>query len=250
MKTVRKTSLIIAFVLSIFIAAPSFVLGMDIRSGTIKETADAGIYTYLLLENGGKEQWVAIPKTPVKVGDKVNYINGLVMENFGSKTLNRTFDNIIFSEGLVDEAPESDSSAMFNQALEQENKEPVKEMKSSPGASGAVAPFKNIQVEKAEGKNSYTVEELFNKREELEGQIITVRGKIMKVNPQIMGRNWVHLQDGTGNPMNNSHDLVVTTNAEPAEGEVTTLEGKVVINQDFGYSYKYDLLIEEAKIVQ
>lgn len=250
MKNVKKTSLIFALAFSILVTIPSFAASADVHSGTVKETEDAGGYTYLLVVNGGQEQWVAIPRTPVKVGDKVNYIHGLVMENFGSKILNRTFETIVFSEGLVKDAPKTDSSDMFNQALEQEGKQPEQHMDSSPGSSGAVTPFKEIQVEKATAENSYTIEELFSQREKLQDKTITVRGKVMKINLQIMGRNWVHLQDGSGDPMNNTHDLVLTTTDEPTEGDTTTFQGKVVIDQDFGFSYKYDLLIEEAKIVQ
>ncbi len=251
MKNVKKHSLIVALIFSLLTAMPAFVIGADVHSGTVKETENSGGYTYLLVESNGKDQWVAIPQTVVKVGDKVNYIHGLVMENFGSKTLNRTFETIVFSEGLVKEAPKADNTDMFSKALAQESNKPEEpEMSASPGSSGAVTPFKEIQVEKATGENSYTVEELFNQREKLEGKIITVRGKVMKVNLQIMGRNWVHLQDGSGDPMKNTHDLVITTIDEPAEGETATFQGKVVIDQDFGFSYKYDLLIEEAKILQ
>lgn len=250
MKNVKRKSFIAALIFSLLITVPGFVMSADIHSGTVKETADSGGYTYLLVANDGKDQWVAVPQTAVKVGDQVNYIHGLVMENFGSKTLNRTFETIVFSEGLVDEAPQTNNSDMFSQALAQEGKQSEQPMEVSPGSSGAVTPFKEIQVEKATGENSYTIEELFTQREALQGKIVTVRGKVMKVNLQIMGRNWVHLQDGSGNPMKNTHDLVITTAEEPAEGETTTFQGKVVINQDFGFSYKYDLLIEEAKIAQ
>jgi len=244
----RNIFSLFAAVLLIFLITTS-AAAVKVHSGTVKETTNAGGYTYMLIEKDNKQQWVAIPQTAVQVGDKVNYIHGMVMENFGSKTLNRTFDKIIFSEGLTDSEATDGKEDMFASALEDEQEKEHK-METSAGSEGAVTPFRDEKVEKATGDNAYTIEELFAKREELNGKTVKVRGKVVKINMQIMGRNWVHLQDGTGNPMNNSHDLVVTTLAEPKEDSVVTMQGKVAINQDFGYSYKYDLLIEQAEITQ
>ena len=69
-----------------------------------------------------------------------------------------------------------------------------------------------------------------------------------EVSRQIMGKNWLHLQDGTGNPMKNQHDLVVTTLEEPKEGEVVTIEGVLAADRDFGAGYKYAVIVEDAKV--
>ncbi len=244
----RKNSSLLATILLILAIAGS-ASAVTIHNGTVKETTSAGRYTYMLVENDGHEQWVAIPKTLVKAGEKVNYIDGMTMKNFESKGLNRTFDTIIFSEGLTDNQKTTEGHDMFAEALVNENNE-QQTMETSPGSAGAVSPFKNEMIDKATGNNAYSVEELFTKREELKGKTIKVRGRITKINMEIMGKNWVHLQDGTGNPMNNSHDLVITTTEKPEEGAIVTMQGKVVVNQDFGFSYQYDLLIEQAKIVQ
>ena len=66
-----------------------------------------------------------------------------------------------------------------------------------------------------------------------------------------MGRNWVHLQDGTGNPDDNTHDLVVTTSLEPeADWDIITMEGLLTANKDFGSGYSYDVIIEDANLKQ
>lgn len=70
-------------------------------SGKVVETVDAGGYTYVCLEKNGKKSWVALPQSKVKVGQMVTCQPGTVMQNFTSKTLNRTFDTIIFSGGLM-----------------------------------------------------------------------------------------------------------------------------------------------------
>jgi hypothetical protein len=93
------------------------------------------------------------------------------------------------------------------------------------------------------------VEEIFKKAKELNGKTVQVQGKVMKVNMNIMGRNWIHLQDGSGDPLTNTHDLVVTTAATPTEGAVVTAEGKMVADKDFGAGYAYAAIIEDAKFL-
>jgi outer membrane lipoprotein-sorting protein len=69
-------------------------------SGNVVETMNSGGYTYVSLENNGKKTWVAVPETKVKVGQKVTCQPGGEMKNFTSKTLKRTFESIIFSDGI------------------------------------------------------------------------------------------------------------------------------------------------------
>ena len=119
------------------------------------------------------------------------------------------------------------------------------------GSQKAVVPFAEIKVEKAPGENSYTVDEIFSKAAELNGKTVVIRGKVMKVSPRIMGRNWIHLQDGTGNPDNNTHDLVVTTTMEPqADWDIITMEGVLAANKDFGSGYTYAAIVEDATLKQ
>ena len=73
-------------------------------AGKVVETMNSGGYTYISLEKDGKKGWVAVPATEVAVGQEVQVKPGLEMGLFSSKTLNRSFDNIVFSTGLVTEA--------------------------------------------------------------------------------------------------------------------------------------------------
>lgn len=70
-------------------------------SGKVVETMNAAGYTYVCLENGGTKTWVAVPESKVKVGQQLACQPGSVMQNFKSKTLNRTFESIIFSPGII-----------------------------------------------------------------------------------------------------------------------------------------------------
>ena len=70
-------------------------------SGKVVETLEVGTYTYVNVEKDGKNSWVAIPPTKLAVGQEVEFIPGFVMTNFSSGTLNRTFETITFSAGVV-----------------------------------------------------------------------------------------------------------------------------------------------------
>jgi hypothetical protein len=121
---------------------------------------------------------------------------------------------------------------------------------TSGGSTGAVVPATEVKVEKAPGDNSYTVEELFTQAEKLSGQKVRLRGKVVKFNANIMGKNWVHLQDGSGNPMTNTHDLVITTGETVAMDDIVIFEGILTANKDFGAGYNYAALVEEAQIIK
>jgi len=226
-------------------------------TGTVLEAMDASGYTYIKVATDAGEKWVAVNQTSVTVGEEISYMDGMVMQNFSSKALDRTFPEIIFSGGLVGAGatpqatpPASGTGAeSFSQALSSETAPPGAEMIT--GSQKAVVPFAEINVEKAPGENSYTVAEIFSKAAELNGKSVVVRGKVMKVSPRIMGRNWIHIQDGTGNPDENTHDLVITTSVEPdADWDIITMEGILAANKDFGSGYSYAALIEDANLKQ
>lgn len=90
------------------------------------------------------------------------------------------------------------------------------------------------------------VADIFAKRDKLNGKKVTVKGKVVKYNAGIMGKNWVHIQDGSGKQGTN--DITATTNDVAAAGDTVTVTGTVVVNKDFGSGYKYDVILEDATI--
>jgi hypothetical protein len=104
----------------------------------------------------------------------------------------------------------------------------------------------NITIEPAEG--AITISELYKNKKDYSGKLVKIKGKVTKVNPSIMGKNWIHLQDGT--EFEGQFDLTVTSDAIPETGNTIIIEGKVALDKDFGYGYAYPLLLEEAKIIQ
>lgn len=207
-------------------------------SGKVAETMNSGGYTYVLLEKKGKKTWVAVPEMKVAVGQEMTLQPGAEMVNFTSKSLGRTFDKIIFSGGPAG------GPAQMKQASAGGNT-------TAPaiGSAASAAPAeKGVKVEKATGTNAYTVGDIFAKRAELDKKTAIVRGKVVKVSKGIMGSNWIHLQDGTGDAGKRTHDLVVTTQDLPKVGDIVTVNGTVSKDKDFGAGYKYSVLIEKASV--
>jgi hypothetical protein len=92
------------------------------------------------------------------------------------------------------------------------------------------------------------VAEIVSKGGELKDKPVLVRGKVVKYNPGIMGRNWVHLRDGSGSAADGSHDVLVTTKDQAQVGDVVSVQGLVRVNKDFGAGYAYKVMIEEATL--
>ncbi len=125
-------------------------------------------------------------------------------------------------------------------------------MNEAPAATGAAhmqaakAGKEDLTIEKAEG--GITIAELFSNRKDYSGKSVKIKGKVTKVNPEIMGKNWIHLQDGT--MFEGEFDLTVTSDVIPETGSIVTIEGIVAVDKDFGYGYTYPIMLEEAKIIQ
>jgi hypothetical protein len=227
-------------------------------AGRVVESLDAASYTYANIETAEGNQWVAIPQTELEAGQEVVFAPGMEMQNLESKSLGKTFDSVVFSSGVSPHgvngpanpamgAPAGGDS--FAEALQSESGRPAMGDQMASGGSGAaVVASADVQVEKAEGENAYTVGELHAQSSELNDKQVAVRGRVMKVSRMIMGKNWIHIQDGSGNPADNTHDLVVTTMAEPEKDSVVVVEGILQANKDFGSGYRYDVIIEDAEI--
>jgi hypothetical protein len=221
-----------ALILAILAAAP-FVWAQTppqaAVAGEVLETQDVEGYTYLRLKTAQGETWAAVPTTSVKKGAKVTIDNPMVMNNFQSKALKKTFDKVVFGT-LPGQVPAGATDASAHPA-------PVK---SSEGP--------DVKIAKATGANAKTIAEVFAPGGGMKDKPVLVRGKIVKINAAIRGVNWVHLRDGTGSAADQSNDLIVTTTDELKVGDVVTLKGVVHTDNDLGAGYFYKVIVEEAKL--
>jgi hypothetical protein len=106
----------------------------------------------------------------------------------------------------------------------------------------------DVKVEKAKGADARTIAEVYAQKAALKEKPVAVRGKVVKFNEGIMGRNWVHLRDGTGKQGTN--DLTVTTNDKASVGDVVTAKGTVRTDKDFGAGYAYPVIVEDASVTK
>ena len=222
-------------------------------TGTVLETTDAAGYTYLKLKTADGEAWAAVNETKVAVGDVVTVLNPIAMADFESPTLNRTFDEIWFGTlGPGAGAAPSEGFPLARSSGAAAGAPAVPPAMAAQHASAAAGPevTEKISVAKAEGPDGRTVAELFAQRAALSGKTVSIRGKVVKYNSGIMGRNWIHLRDGSGTPEGKDHDVTVTTNDTVAKGDVVLVKGTVAVDRDFGSGYTYALVVEEAKVTK
>jgi hypothetical protein len=221
-------------------------------TGKVLESMNSGGYSYIrLLQKGGGKVWVAVPEARITVGEHVSFREGLVMTNFQSKTLRRTFDRIIFSNGIIPQ-PKAEPAGTAPKDL---SVPPIdtsanrgKKQKITIGSQPAVTTKKKVSVARAKGPNAYTIEQLYKDGSRLNGRNVVVRGKVVKASSGIMKRTWIHLQDGTGSQAKGTHNLVCTTRDTANVGDIITVRGTLANDRDFGFGYRYRVILENAVI--
>lgn len=224
----------------------------NLAEGAVVETMDSGGYTYVQVDTGEEKIWAAAPESTVAVGDQIVIPEGAPMENFHSDTLKRDFERIYFVSNFRDPAGQSLSKGHGTT-------DPSGSMDGQPGMPGhgmmghgmggpkpAPEDIDLSGLEKAEG--GMTVGEVYQGKANLADKEVTLRGKVVKYNPQIMGKNWLHVRDGSGEEAQGTHDLTVTTNVDAKVGDTVLVTGNVHLDKDFGYGYKYDVIIEDAQV--
>jgi len=202
--------------------------GANVHTVVVKEVIQASAYTYLKVKENDRDFWIAITKREIEIGETLSFAGGLEMKNFESKDLQRTFETIYFVDKIDSNQP---SPSAGNPSIEM------------PHGKKPVIGQKEISIEPVEG--GITIGELFSNRDSYANKSVLIKGQVTKVNRAIMGRNWIHLQDGTSG--SGSYDLTVTTQDEVSVGDVVTFEGTIVLKKDFGAGYAYDVLMEKAK---
>lgn len=229
MKLQLKLFILMALTLTLFAACKSKKQQANQYSHEVKvkEILQTGGYTYLRVTEDNKELWLAIVKQEVEKDGTYYYANALPMTNFPSKELKRTFASILF--------------------VQEFSKQPIPAPQLvSPGSKKAAPSRKEMKVEIAEG--GITIAQLFTGRNSYAGKKVKIRGEVVKFNDAIMGKNWVHLQDGTAS--GDEFDLTVTTKDIVKVGDVVIFEGPITLDKDFGAGYSYKVIMEDASLLK
>lgn len=205
--------------------------------GEVLEVREVDAYTYLRLKTADGETWAAVSKATVKKGAQVSITNPTVMQNFESKTLKKRFDTIVFGALADANAPAPEAATP-----------------SPHGAMGAVKPGAPaaapapVKVSKATGADARTVAEVVVGKDKLKDQKVSLRAQVVKVNLGIMGKNWFHVQDGSGSAGAGTNDLLVTSKDMAAVGDVLDIKGTVRTEVKLGAGYDYAVLIDDAAL--
>jgi hypothetical protein len=227
--------------------APGAEASASVVKGKILERLDAPPYSYLKLKTAQGETWAAVPKTELDKGAEVTVSGAMPMQGFESKTLNRKFDTVYF--GTLGDAPAAAAQPAAMGAPGGEPPSPANMAAQHAAASTAPVPAEvgDVKVAKATGSDARTVAEIFAQRTALKEKPVTVRGKVVKFNEGIMGRNWLHVRDGSGTA-GKDNDITITTNDKAAVGDVVLVKGTVRTDKDFGAGYAYPVIVEDAKV--
>jgi len=180
-------------------------------SGKVVETMNAGGYTYMRVATTDGDMWTAVRETKVKTGDNVIVEPQMTAEKFESKSLNKTFDKLVM---------------------------------------GVMAESSRIAAPVLTPKGGLTIADTWSKRKALKDQNVVIRGTVVKSLSGIMGKNWLHLRDGSGSRADQTDDITVTTLDSAKVGDVVTVSGTLRVDQDFGAGYTYGAIVEDAKVTQ
>jgi len=204
----------------------------------VQEVIQTSNYTYLKVTDNGAENWIAVTRQEAAAGEVYYYDQALEMKNFKSKELDRTFETIYFVQGISKEpisaAPAQGMGGMGGNMPE--------------GHSGKAADAQKEGISVAPAEGSVSISQLYASRNDYSAKKIKMKGQVVKVNDEVMGKNWIHIQDGTKDGEN--FDLTITTLDKVTVGEVVTFEGTITLKKDFGYGYFYELIMEEATLVK
>ncbi|MCK9472125.1 hypothetical protein [Sulfurimonas sp.] len=208
------------------------------------ETINGGGYTYAKVDEGGNIYWIAGPQTNVVVGSSISFLEQMVMNDFTSKSLNKHFDQLVFVSAIVPaDGSATDASA---KTLTLEDAHANCDHSKEPATTATVTQPDSAAISVAKNKGGYTIEELYTKKAALKDKSVKINAKIVKISKNIMGKDWIHLQDGSGSAGTN--DIIATAvNSTVQVGDTVTANGIVKTDIDLGYGYNFSVLIEEAK---
>jgi hypothetical protein len=222
--------------------------------GSVVEILGASRYTYVRLDTGSSQVWVAANRTTLRIGDRVEATGLLPMDKFHSRELDRDFERIYFASSIGPPGTAASLSTLPPGHPEIPGIRPpadpagIQLPPGHPDVAEITTPAPSVVTPLAPVAGGKTVAQVYAGKAELAGRTVAVRGKVTKVNNGILGRNWLHLVDGTGTV--GSNDLTVTSKDQTARvGDTIVARGVVGLDRDFGGGYFYPVLLENAAVL-
>lgn len=186
----------------------------------IKEVLASNRYSYLEVEENGTRIWLATSKGEFSPEQRLRYRGGLLKTNFKSEEHDRVFEKLY----LVSQIQLEGASA-------------------TPSTIGTPSPGPAKKVDPSTVKGAVTIKEIIQNPGKYKDKTVKILGTVSKVNPNIMGKNWIHVQDGSAD----QYDFVLTSASNIPAGHQVVFEGVIRLDVDFGAGYSYDIIMEDAK---
>lgn len=193
--------------------APAAFTPANVAPAVVGEVLHGDGRAYVHLTEATFDFWVSIPDQELAAGDALFLGRGPLQHGVASAALGRTFADLTVVEEARKASPEEVTAALG-----------VAEV---PGGTRIAA--------------------IFADRAGLAGHPVRVAGRVVKANKGIFGKNWYHLQDGTGAA--EADDLAVTTQADFALGDLVVAQAPLVVDRDLGFGYFFPAILEEATVV-
>ncbi len=184
----------------------------NVAPAVVQEVLSGDGRLYLRIVEGHFDFWVAVAPMEVSIGDHVLMGKGPERRMFLSHDLGRRFEVMTFIEEVAVVSASQSHAA--------------------------------IRIETPPG--GVAIQDVFARRAFLAGQVIVVRGRVVKANKGIFETNWYHLVDGTGGEK--TSDLTVTSGQDVAIGDLVLAQGILTTDKDLGFGYFYPAIIEDAQL--
>jgi hypothetical protein len=223
------------------------LLKTGIHTVIVQEIVQTSNYTYMRLQELGNPEikasdtlWAATTYMEPKNGDTLYYKGGMPMINFKSRELNRTFKKVLFLDSLSKKPPIPTKEALIGTGHNM----------MGDSAKNGKPQIKKVTVALDKVADAIPIADLFAKKMSFNGKIVKINGQVTKFSKEIMGKNWMHIQDGS--EWGGKFDITMTTDlkTKASVGDVVYFEGIVAVDKNIGQGYFYEILVEDAKILK
>ncbi len=219
-------------------------------TGTVADATNTAGYTYVLVDTGRQQAWAVTTQFPVRKGDAVTVNSGMPMARYHSQSLNRDFAVVYFAASITVAGAAGAAVPALPPGHPALPGEPAPVLPPGhPSLTGSPAPAAVDLTGVKRAAGGKTIQEIFAAKSALAGKAVAVRGRVVKYSAMVMGKNWLHIRDGSGGAETKDNDLTVTTSTPAKLGDTVLVTGVVATDKDFGAGYKYPVILDDAQVI-
>ena len=144
---------------------------------------------------------------------------------------------------LLKRSPEQQTALQTYMEAQQDKSSPNYHQWLTPDQFGALYGPADADVEAVQ---QWLVSQGFQIEKVYSGKTVIISGKVTKFSENILGKNWIHIDDGTD--YSGKADITATIDQVVKVGDNVTVEGTITTGKDFGSGYYFDVIMENAKV--